>query len=83
MDKKAHKAASTDSPVVKSPWFFKIAAFLSPRALAILSPSSVSKTTPAGLFFGPQAIGVGIGGPNAQVLINNEYKDKDIIYRNL
>ena len=30
-----------------------------------------SKTTPAGLFFGPQAIGVGIGGPNAQVLINN------------
>ena len=32
---------------------------------------AVSKTTPAGLFFGPQAIGVGIGGPNAQVLINN------------
>jgi hypothetical protein len=30
-----------------------------------------SRTTPAGLFFGPQAIGVGIGGPNAQVLINN------------
>lgn len=29
------------------------------------------KTTPAGLFFGPQAVGVGIGGPNAQVLINN------------
>jgi hypothetical protein len=27
--------------------------------------------TPAGLFFGPQAVGVGIGGPNAQVLINN------------
>jgi len=24
-----------------------------------------------GFFFGPQAIGVGIGGPNAQVLINN------------
>jgi hypothetical protein len=24
-----------------------------------------------GYFFGPQAIGVGIGGPNAQVLINN------------
>ena len=32
---------------------------------------AVSKTTPAGLFFSPQAIGVGIGGPNAQVLINN------------
>ena len=30
-----------------------------------------SRTTPAGLFFGPQAVGVGIGGPNAQVLINN------------
>jgi hypothetical protein len=29
------------------------------------------RTTPAGLFFGPQAVGVGIGGPNAQVLINN------------
>ena len=26
---------------------------------------------PLGLFFGPQAVGVGIGGPNAQVLINN------------
>ena len=24
-----------------------------------------------GYFFGPQAVGVGIGGPNAQVLINN------------
>ena len=24
-----------------------------------------------GFFFGPQAIGIGIGGPNAQVLINN------------
>jgi hypothetical protein len=32
---------------------------------------SLSYDTPAGLFFGPQAIGVGIGGPNAQVLINN------------
>ena len=29
------------------------------------------RSTPAGLFFGPQAVGVGIGGPNAQVLINN------------
>ena len=32
---------------------------------------SVSHTTPPALFFGPQAVGVGIGGPNAQVLINN------------
>jgi hypothetical protein len=31
----------------------------------------VSHTTPPALFFGPQAVGVGIGGPNAQVLINN------------
>lgn len=31
----------------------------------------VSHSTPPALFFGPQAVGVGIGGPNAQVLINN------------
>ena len=33
--------------------------------------SAISHTTPPALFFGPQAVGVGIGGPNAQVLINN------------
>jgi len=32
---------------------------------------ATSHTTPPALFFGPQAVGVGIGGPNAQVLINN------------
>ena len=32
---------------------------------------STTYNTPPGLFFGPQAVGVGIGGPNAQVLINN------------
>ena len=32
---------------------------------------AATRTTHAGLFFGPQAVGVGIGGPNAQVLINN------------
>ena len=32
---------------------------------------AVSHDTPPALFFGPQAIGVGVGGPNAQVLINN------------
>ena len=32
---------------------------------------STTHTTPPGLFFGPQAVGIGIGGPNAQVLINN------------
>ena len=31
----------------------------------------ISHSTPPALFFGPQAVGVGIGGPNAQVLINN------------
>jgi len=35
------------------------------------SGAVANRTTPAGLFFGPQAVGVGIGGPNAQVLINN------------
>jgi len=32
---------------------------------------AISHDTPPALFFGPQAVGVGIGGPNAQVLINN------------
>jgi len=32
---------------------------------------AVSHDTPPAAFFGPQAIGVGVGGPNAQVLINN------------
>jgi hypothetical protein len=32
---------------------------------------AISHNTPPALFFGPQAVGVGIGGPNAQVLINN------------
>jgi len=35
------------------------------------STATATRDTPAGLFFGPQAVGVGIGGPNAQVLINN------------
>jgi hypothetical protein len=30
-----------------------------------------SQEAAQGYFFGPQAVGVGIGGPNAQVLINN------------
>jgi len=35
--------------------------------------ASVTKNYPAaiGMFFGPQAVGVGIGGNNAQVLLNN------------
>jgi hypothetical protein len=35
------------------------------------SSSYTSYEVAQGYFFGPQAIGVGIGGPNAQVLINN------------
>ena len=35
------------------------------------SPSYSSQEVAQGFFFGPQSIGVGIGGPNAQVLINN------------
>jgi hypothetical protein len=32
---------------------------------------AISHDTPPAQFFGPQAVGDGIGGPNAQVLINN------------
>jgi hypothetical protein len=35
------------------------------------SPSYSAQEVAQGFFFGPQAVGVGIGGPNAQVLINN------------
>jgi hypothetical protein len=35
------------------------------------TPSYSNQEVAQGYFFGPQAIGVGIGGPNAQVLINN------------
>lgn len=36
-----------------------------------VSGTYASQEVAQGYFFGPQAIGVGIGGPNAQVLINN------------
>jgi hypothetical protein len=35
------------------------------------APSYSAQEIAQGFFFGPQAVGVGIGGPNAQVLINN------------
>ena len=35
------------------------------------APSYSAQEVAQGFFFGPQAVGVGIGGPNAQVLINN------------
>jgi hypothetical protein len=37
----------------------------------LASGSNTTEEVAQGYFFGPQAIGVGIGGPNAQVLINN------------
>ena len=40
-------------------------------AFADSNPSYTAKEVAQGFFFGPQAVGVGIGGPNAQVLINN------------
>jgi hypothetical protein len=51
--------------------FFESTNFPDKTATVDLSSGAATRTTPAGLFFGPQAIGVGIGGPNAQVLINN------------
>jgi hypothetical protein len=35
------------------------------------TPAYTSQEVAQGFFFGPQAVGVGVGGPNAQVLINN------------
>jgi hypothetical protein len=35
------------------------------------TPGAGTYEVAQGYFFGPQAVGVGIGGPNAQVLINN------------
>jgi len=51
--------------------FFESTNFPDKTATVSLDGTSATRTTPAGLFFGPQAVGVGIGGPNAQVLINN------------
>ena len=53
--------------------FFESTNFANKTATVDLGDGTGSKTynTPPGLFFGPQAVGVGIGGPNAQVLINN------------
>ena len=54
--------------------FFESTNFPSKTATVDIGDGSgavAGRSTPAGLFFGPQAVGVGIGGPNAQVLINN------------
>ena len=54
--------------------FFESTNFPSKTATVTLTGAGTAtgtRDTPAGLFFGPQAVGVGIGGPNAQVLINN------------
>ena len=54
--------------------FFESTNFPSKQVTTTLTGAATAtgtRDTPAGLFFGPQAVGVGIGGPNAQVLINN------------
>ncbi len=52
--------------------FFESTNFPTKNITATFDNSSyASKEVAQGYFFGPQAIGVGIGGPNAQVLINN------------
>ena len=38
---------------------------------ATIASNSASYETAIGMFFGPQSVGVGIGGNNAQVLLNN------------
>jgi len=38
---------------------------------ATIGGSAASYEAAIGMFFGPQAVGVGIGGNNAQVLLNN------------
>ena len=38
---------------------------------ATIASTSASYETAIGMFFGPQSVGVGIGGNNAQVLLNN------------
>ncbi len=38
---------------------------------ATIASTSASYETALGMFFGPQSVGVGIGGNNAQVLLNN------------
>jgi hypothetical protein len=53
--------------------FYESTNFPSKNVSASFDGGSVyaSKEVAQGFFFGPQAVGVGIGGPNAQVLINN------------
>jgi hypothetical protein len=53
--------------------FYESTNFPSKNVTASFDDGSVyaSKEVAQGFFFGPQAVGVGIGGPNAQVLINN------------
>lgn len=53
--------------------FFESTNFPNKTQVATLgsSPGAGTYDVSQGYFFGPQAVGVGIGGPNAQVLINN------------
>ena len=53
--------------------FFESTNFPTKNQVATLgtTPGAGTYEVAQGYFFGPQAVGVGIGGPNAQVLINN------------
>jgi hypothetical protein len=69
---------------IKSLWdnirrFFESTNMPSQSQTATIASTSASYETAIGMFFGPQSVGVGIGGNNAQVLLNNndDFSRKD------
>jgi hypothetical protein len=51
--------------------FFESTNMPSQNQTATIASTAASYETAIGMFFGPQSVGVGIGGNNAQVLLNN------------
>jgi hypothetical protein len=51
--------------------FFESTNMPTQTATASIASANASYETAIGMFFGPQSVGVGIGGNNAQVLLNN------------
>jgi hypothetical protein len=51
--------------------FFESTNMPTQQATASIGGTSADYDTAIGMFFGPQSVGVGIGGNNAQVLLNN------------
>jgi hypothetical protein len=51
--------------------FFESTNMPSQTATATIGGTSTTYDSAIGMFFGPQSVGVGIGGNNAQVLLNN------------